>query len=151
MNFWVIIISLAVGAFVGILGWTIFRSSTYVAKIRTSRFAGRSPLDDNSFYDRYYSASGLRKDIVVQLRREIETALRIPANMILPTDRFSTELSVVRGWEYADDGPDEVYLLNRDREKRLGAHIPLEELQTVDEYIRHVGALESHNSTRPSH
>jgi hypothetical protein len=63
--------------------------------------------------------------------------------MLLPTDRFSTELSVVRGWEYTDDGPDELYLLNRDREKRLGVQIPLAELQTVDDYIRTIGAFES--------
>jgi len=143
MHFWAIITLLAAAAFIGILGWTMFRSSTYVAKIRRSRFAGRSPLDDNSFYERYYGASGLRKEIVVSMRHEIETALRIPAQMLLPTDRFSTELSVVRGWEYTDDGPDELYLLNRDREKRLGVQIPLAELKTVDDYIRTVGAFES--------
>jgi hypothetical protein len=71
MHFWAIITLLTAVAFIGILGWTMFRSSTYVAKIRRSRFAGRSPLDDNSFYERYYSASGLRKEIVVSMRHEI--------------------------------------------------------------------------------
>jgi hypothetical protein len=77
------------------------------------------------------------------MRHEIENALRIPAQVLLPTDRFSTELSGVRGWEYTDDGPDELYLLNRDREKRLGVQIPLAELQTLDDYIRTVGSFES--------
>src|SRR5438552_975804 len=133
MHFWAIITLLAAAAFIGLLCWVVFRSSTYVAKVRRSRFAGRPPLDDNSFYEQYYSASGLRKEIVVSMRHEIETALRIPPQVLLPTDRFSTELSVVRGWEYTDDGPDELYLLNRDREKRLGVQIPLAKLQTVDD------------------
>lgn len=150
MHFWAIITLLAAVAFIGILGWTIFRSSTYVDKVRGSRFAGRSPLDDNSFFERYYSASGLGKDIVFQLRHEIETALRIPAQMLLPTDRFSTELSVVRGWEYTDGGLDELYLLNRDREKRLGVQIPLAELITADDYIRKVGGFESRDRTHQS-
>lgn len=145
MHFWMVITSLAAAGFLGILGWTIFRSSAYVTKIRRSRFAGRAPLDDDSFYDRYYSASGLRKEIVVSMRHEVGTAFRIPAQMILPTDRFSTEFSAVRGWEYTDDGSDELYLLNRDREKRFGVPIPLAELKTVDDYIRTVGAFESRN------
>jgi hypothetical protein len=150
MHFWAMVALLAAMAFIGILGWTIFRSSTYVDRIRRSRFAGRTPLDDNSFYERYYSSSGLRQDIVAQMRHEIETALRIPAQTLLPTDRFSTELSVVRGWEYTDDGPDELFLLNRDREKRLGVQIPLAELKTVDDYIRTVGAFELRDPTHLS-
>jgi len=150
MHFWAIITLLTAVAFIGILGWVIFRSPTYVNKIRRSRFEGRSPLDDDSFYERYYSSSGLQKEIVVSMRHEIEAAFRVPAQMLLPTDRFSTELSVVRGWEYVDDGPDEIYLLNRNREKRLGVQISLAELKTVDDYIRTVGAFESRDPTHSS-
>ena len=151
MHFWAIITLLTVLGFLGILGWVLSRSSTYVDNIRRSRFAGRSPLDGSSFYERYYRTSGLSKEVVVSMRNEIGTALRIPTEMLLPTDRFSTELSVVRGWEYSDDGPDELFLLNRDREKRLGVQIPVSELRTVDDYIRTVGAFESRGRTRLSH
>lgn len=143
MHFWAVTTLLTAVVFVGILVWVIVRSSSHIDKIRRSRFSGRLPLDDDSFYERYYSTAGLRKEVVIQMRHEIETALRIPAQMLLPTDRFSTELSVVQGWEYTDDGPDELYLLNRDRERRLGVHIPLTTLQTVDDYIRMVGEFES--------
>jgi len=143
MKFWAIITLLAASAFIGILAWIILRSSAHVDNIRRSRFAGRSPLDDNLFYEQYYSTSGLQKGAVVAMRHEIETALRIPAHTLLPTDRFSIELSVVRGWEYSDDGPDELFLLNQDREKRLGVTIPLGDFHTVDDYIRAIAKYES--------
>jgi hypothetical protein len=143
MQFWAIIALLAAVAFIGILGWIALRSSAYVNNIRRSRFADRSPLNDNLFYERYYSTSGLQKGVVVTLRHEIETALRIPAQMLQPTDRFSVELSVVQGWEYSDAGPDELFLLNRDREKRLGVKIPLGDFHTVDDYIRAIAKYES--------
>lgn len=73
---------------------------------------------------------------MIALRHEIETALNLKPETILPSDRFSEELSVVQGWEYHGDRLDEIYFLNRDREKSLGVKIPLAEIQTADDYIR---------------
>jgi hypothetical protein len=50
---------------------------------------------------------------------------------------------VVRGWEYVDDASDELFLLNRERGKRLGVTIPLAKFQTVDDYIRTTASYES--------
>jgi hypothetical protein len=77
------------------------------------------------------------------LRHELASAFNIDASKVLPTDRFSKELSVVRGREYVDDAPNELFLLNRDREKRLGVVIPLTEFQTADDYIRTIASYES--------
>jgi hypothetical protein len=127
----------------GVLAWIVFRTGFYAAKVRRSRFRNRPPLEDESFYERYYSSSGLQKGIVIALRHELASALDIEVSRLLATDRFLKELSVVRGWEYLDDAPDELFLLNRDREKRLGVKIPLGDLQTVDDYIRAVAKYES--------
>src|SRR6266481_5741232 len=87
----------------GVLAWIVFRAGFYIAKVRRSRFRNRPPLEDESFYERYYNSSGLQKSIVIALRHELASALDIEASRLLATDRFQKELSVVRGWEYLDD------------------------------------------------
>jgi hypothetical protein len=138
---WLLVLSAVVAT--GLLAWTVFRVASYPAKTRRSRFKDRQPLDDELFYERYYNSSGLKKDIVISLRHELASAFNIDASKVLATDRFQKELSVVRGWEYIDDAPDELFLLNRDREKRLGVTIPLVSFQTADDYIRTIARYES--------
>jgi hypothetical protein len=127
----------------GIIAWIGYRAAFYAAKVRRSRFRNRPPLEDELFYERYYNSSGLQKSIVIALRHELASAHDIDALRLLATDRFRNELSLVRGWEYLDDAHDELFVLNRDREKRLGVKIPLGDFQTVDDYIRMVAKYES--------
>lgn len=141
MNGWMLAVLSTVA--VGISAWIVFRSAFYVTKVRRSRFQGRIPLEDDVFYEDYYSSSGLQKNIVISLRHELASAFRVDATKLLPTDRFQEELSVVRGWEYVDDATDELYLLNHDREKRLGITIPLVKFKTADDYIRGIARYES--------
>jgi hypothetical protein len=136
-------LALLATAAIGFSAWIVFRSAFYAAKVRRSRFQSRLPLEDDLFYERYYSSSGLQKSIVISLRHELASAFNVDASKLLATDRFQDELSVVRGWEYVDDAPDELFLLNRDREKRLGVTIPLAKLQTADDYIRTIASYES--------
>jgi hypothetical protein len=121
---------------IAILGWLVFGSTSYIDNIRRSRFKNRPPLADDLFYERYYGSSGLQKSKVIDIRHEIEAALNLKPETILPSDRFSEELSAVRGREYGGDRNDELYFLNRDREKRLGVKIPLAKIKTADDYIR---------------
>ena len=127
----------------GIVAWIVLRVSFYPVKARRSRFENRVPLEDDLFYDRYYAALGLPKSTVISLRHELGAAFNINASKLLPTDRFLEELSVVRGWEQVDDAPDELFLLNRDREKRLGVTIPLAAFRTADDYIRTIATYET--------
>jgi hypothetical protein len=127
----------------GTIAWIGFRAGFYATKVRRSRFRNRPLLEDESFYERYYNSSGLQKSIVIALRHELASAHDIDASRLLATDRFRNELSLVRGWEYLDDAHDELFLLNRDREKRLGVKIPLGDFQTVDDYIRTIAKYES--------
>jgi hypothetical protein len=137
------VLALLVIAVIGVVAWIAVRSGFYSAKTRRSRFQDRPLLEDELFYERYYSSSGLPKSVVISLRHELASAFNIDAAKLLPTDRFLEELSVVRGWEHVDDAPDEVFLLNRDLEKRLGVKIPLGDLQTADDYIRTIARYES--------
>jgi hypothetical protein len=130
-------------AVVGLVAWIAIRAGFYPSKARRSRFRDRLPLEDELFYERYYASFGFPKSTVISLRHELASAFNIDASKVLPTDRFSKELAVVRGWEYVDDAPDELFLLNRDREKRLGVAIPLAEFQTADDYIRTIASYES--------
>ena len=138
---------LALGAAIVATGtWLVFGSTAYIRRRKLARFAGRPFVDDDHFYERFYSSSSLKKDLVVSLRHELGDILDIPAVLLLPTDRFETELAVLRGWTHVDDSPDELLLVNREREKRLGVTIPIANFMTVDEYIRAIGRFESSNN-----
>jgi hypothetical protein len=141
MNGWTL--ALLIALVISIFAAAILLAISYPVKARRSRFRGRLPLEDELFYERYYASFGLPKTTVISLRHELASALSIDASKLLPTDRFSKELSVVRGWEYLDDAPDELFLLNRDRQKRLGVAIPLGDFQTADDYIRTIAKHES--------
>ena len=141
VNGWVLGL-LAITA-ITVIVWIAFLAGFYPRRKRKSRFQDRSPLDDALFYERHYRSSGLPKEIVISLRHELASAYEIDSAKLLATDRFSEELAVVHGWEYVDDAPDELFLLNRDREKRLGVKIPLAEFKTADDYIRTIASYES--------
>lgn len=142
MNGWEVL-GVTLGAAILAMGvWLVFGATRYIRKCKLARLSGRSPINDDEFYDRYYASSGLPRDLVVKLRHELGTILDLPPRVLLPTDRFGSELAVVKGWPYLDDSPDELLLVNREREMRLGVRIPLASIQTVDEYIRTVGKLE---------
>jgi hypothetical protein len=143
MNGWEILVLILTAVIVAILVWTVFGASGYIRGRKLARLADRRSVGDDDFYDRYYRSSGLTKDLVVKLRHELGAALDLSPMVLLPTDRFETELAVVKGWWYLDDSPDELVLLNRERERRLGVQIPIENIRTVDDYIRTIGSLEA--------
>lgn len=147
MKLWTLIGFTALLSFLLILCWAAIRGVSYADNIRKSRFKERSPIDDEHFFDLYYRDSALQRSVVIALRHELESAFLIPRQVLLPTDRFSSELSVIRGWEYLDDSRNEIFLLNREREKSLGVQIPLKELHTVDDYIRIIAPLLSQKQT----
>lgn len=147
MSRWEVLALALATAIVGIGVWLAFGAIGYVRRRKLARLAGRPPVDDDDFYDRYYDSSGLTKDLVVKLRHELATILDLPPGALLPTDRFESELAVVKGWPWLDDSPDELLLVNREREKRLGVQIPMLSIQTVDDYIRTIGAFEAAKGT----
>ena len=141
MREWALI--LLASTVVGTFACVAFRAAFHPAKIRKLRFKDREPVDDELFYERYYGSSGFQKEIVIALRHELASAFEIESAKLLSTDRFDKELSVVRGWEYLDDASDELFLLNREREKRLGVRICLKDFGTVDDYIRQIAQHQS--------
>ncbi len=150
MSPWGILVGALGTAFLAILGWVLFGSASYIRRRKLTRFAGRGHLDDDQFYERFYKSSDLDKNLVVSLRHELGNILEIPAVLLLPTDRFDAELAVAEGWSYLDDSADELFLVYREREKRLGVRIPIASIHTVDEYIRTLGHLESPSNRQTS-
>ncbi len=143
MNGWEILILALATALAAIGVWVVFGAEAYIRRRKLARFAGRPLVDDDDFYERYYTSSGLTKDLVVNLRHELGAIVDLPPRVLLPTDRLDSHLAVVKGWPYLDDSPDELLLVNREREKRLGVQIRIASIQTVDDYIRTIGPLEA--------
>jgi hypothetical protein len=127
MNGTLVIAAAAIAAGLGVLvPW--FRRRRSVANLE-----GREPLDDETFYGRYYAESKLPKALVSELRQEVAETLKVPAAKLRPEDRFGKQIGTY--WITSDD-LDVLAAKGRDRAKRLGLTVDLQKLGTVDEYIR---------------
>lgn len=61
-------------------------------------FAGRSPLPDDDFYQRYFAATDISKEVVLGVRRAFIENLMFDMYRLAPEDRFDRELQFV--WAY---------------------------------------------------
>ena len=98
-------------------------------------------MSEDEFYSTYYRNSGIEKEIVFEVLKEIANATEIAATKILPTDRFDQQLRPVKGWEFGD-GLAEVSWFLKDKMKKAGISEQAQ-LHTVDELIRYVAWLET--------
>jgi len=61
-------------------------------------FAGREPLSEDSFYERYIQSRGVPANVVVKIRRILEDELNADLSRLSAEDDFSRNLSFF--WEY---------------------------------------------------
>lgn len=108
-----------------------------VSRIRLHRAAtglkDREPLDDDAIYARYYADSKLPKTLVLQLWHEVADTLKVPASKLRPDDRFGKEIGAY--WITSED-LDVLAAKGRERAKALGVSIDLQQLATVNDYVR---------------
>ncbi|MGH7267051.1 MAG: hypothetical protein ACREMB_19695 [Candidatus Rokuibacteriota bacterium] len=89
----------------------------------------------DEFYERFYATSGLPKHLVTATLRSLAAALEMPEATLRPGDRFGEELKPVRGWEL-DDGTVVLSAELTDLAERAGIAIDLQNVSTLDDYIR---------------
>ncbi|MGH9554460.1 MAG: acyl carrier protein [Terriglobales bacterium] len=126
-------------AVVGALIWMGFLSIFGIAWKKRTRLAHRRSLRPTEFYRSFYANSGIPREVVIRLVKEIAEATEFPEGLIRPEDRFSKELAPLRGWDYMDDGSAELLGRIRRHEKELGITVDVETLRTVDDYMTTFG------------
>jgi acyl carrier protein len=61
-------------------------------------FAGRDPLGDEEFFQRFYAATGIKKEVAIGVRHAFLENLVFNMQRLIPTDSFREELNFV--WKY---------------------------------------------------
>jgi hypothetical protein len=126
---------LAFGIIVVLAITVLFFSQRAMYREKERAFASRHDIGPDEFYDSFYRESGLPRQGVVELLREVSTETGIPASKLRPQDRFGRELAPVRGWEF-DDGIGILEWNVQRRAKRICRPIDLKQVRTLDDYIR---------------
>jgi hypothetical protein len=111
-----------------------------------NRLLARQALDDNAVYSAFYESAGLPKDKVLEIWHEIAETLRVPADRLRPADQFGTDIGVY--WILSDD-LDVLASKGRDRAKHDGLAVDLQDIRTVDNYIRCFAAATPAQSKTP--
>lgn len=89
-------------------------------------FAEREPLDEHTFYEKYFRARGLPANIVLKVRRILEDELNADLSRLAAEDDFSRNMSFF--WEY--DSMADVEIVTR-LEEEFGIKITDAEAKQV--------------------
>jgi acyl carrier protein len=96
--YWLIQIVLVV-ALLAMIGVPIYLSEKRVKKKKMEEaFAGRQPLDERTFYERYFQSAGVPADVAIRVRRILEDELGVDLSRLTADDDFTRNLSFF--WEY---------------------------------------------------
>ena len=106
-------------------------------------FDDRPSLSEVDIYRRYYSDTKLPQPLVIELWNEVAKTLHIPPGKLLPTDRFGHELS---GYWITSDELDTLAEKANARARQYGVAIDFSEVKTLDEYIKQIGKLKTHEN-----
>jgi acyl carrier protein len=96
-------------------------------------FAGREPLDKQSFYGRYFQPRGVPADVVLRIRRILETVLDADMSRLRPEDDFTGKLKFF----FEHDELSGVYIVD-EIEKEFGITISDEEasrMHTISDIV----------------
>lgn len=124
------LIWIAVVGLVSLLFWLGMRRERSTL---ADRFADRAAQDFDAFFQRHY-AGRLDRAKVEELLQHVAEELSLPAEKLLPSDRFDVELRPVNGWEL--DSGKGILLVELDKLARAkGSQIDLQSITTLDDYL----------------
>ena len=103
---------------------------------RLLQLGDRSPIEFDEFWSRFYFSSRLQRDRVEYIRKQLASALEIPAALLHPDDRFAVELRPPKNRWVVEDSAFSLLVLTRTLEKKYDRHVDLRSVKSVDEYIR---------------
>ena len=112
--------------------WAISDEWKRKRKIK-SAFAGRVPLDDDAFFNKYFASSGVPSDVVRRIRRLLAKDLDADVSRIQPKDDFAGNLQFF----FDHDELVSIYIV-QDLEKEFGISIADDEaarIHTFDDIV----------------
>jgi hypothetical protein len=122
---------------IGILGLVAFLFWHGLRRERhtlASRFAERPAMPFDAFFQTYYVGK-IDAVTLEELLRHAANELALPAEKLLPSDRFDVELRPARGWEM-DSGKgillSELVKLARTK----GVQVDVQQISTLDDYLK---------------
>ena len=80
---------------------SIFQSRAVKKKLEAA-FAGREPLDDQTFYEVYFRSRGVPADVVVKVRRILEEEFDVDLSRVSAEDDFASNLSFIADYGSLD-------------------------------------------------
>ncbi len=98
-----------------------------------SAFAGREPLDEQTFYDRHFRSRSVPADVVFRIRRILERVLDADMSCLRPEDDFTGNLKFF----FDHDEFSSIYIVE-EIEKEFGISISDEEasrMRTVSDIV----------------
>ena len=120
---------------VGLVAFGVWFVPWLATQRRRRRVAQRPALEPETFYEMFYAASGLSREAVVSLLKDLERATGIPARLLRPDDQL-WEGTVVEESLFDSLHAIEVETVLEEMSQHTGRRIYLADLQTVDAYIR---------------
>ena len=105
---------------------------------KIKRLANRTILSKDEFYDKYYSSTGLSRELVAELIEDVGKAIELPAGLLRPGDQFNAELAPLKGWWVMDDRLD-LYDLLIQLERRYNVKLDDSSIETVDALVKAIG------------
>jgi hypothetical protein len=130
------IMLLAISMMIVVLGAALWVWTSRAEGGRARRFSSRNDVDVETLHAASYGNSNVSKAQLEEGLKEIASTLGVPMLKLRPSDRFKVELAAEAGWE-ADDGLNVLTTLAERRLARKdGSPIPVEKIETVDDYIR---------------
>jgi hypothetical protein len=117
-------------------------STWYIKRARQNRFVGREALNSAALYEQYFQKSGLPPEVVIQLWQAAAQALKLPAELLRPTDRFDRELRPMAEWHIHDDHNEQLAAWAEGVAMKHGAKVDLMAVQTLGDLITLMARLE---------
>lgn len=117
---------------------------------RRSRLLARPTYDQESWFQRNYSAIGIERQLVVEVLSRLAATLRCDMTQLLPADSFIDELGLKNVWPIQLDPDDELnYFADVELPALLGRPVDPEDFlaitrsRTIEDLLRRVDAVRS--------
>ena len=80
---------------------SIFQSRAVKKKVEAA-FAGREPLDDQTFYETYFKSRGVPAEVVIKVRHILEEEFGVDLSRLSAEDDFARNLSFIADYGSLD-------------------------------------------------
>jgi hypothetical protein len=115
---------------------------------RRAALRGREPLSVDEVFSRYFADRGFEKEAVMRHWHACADRLRLPAQLLRPSDRFDQELKSLRWLDPFDDRKDDLARYALGEAKKHQGTLDLESVRTLGDLVVALVRLDEEASGR---